>query len=108
MRSTISRYSIENYLLDPLVVYGSLLDIGVAAAVSGFSLGVGEEHKLRALPSSSLQPIADSVLQLVEDKLGMVATSESARHDVPYTSGVTLALPRWLLFRQGHSLMTSF
>lgn len=28
--SIIARYSIENYLLDPLIMYGSLLDLGVA------------------------------------------------------------------------------
>lgn len=58
--------------------------------------------------SRILQLIADEVLARAEPKLGVVPASEIERVEVAYTNGVTLSLPRWLLDRQGHSLMTCF
>jgi hypothetical protein len=39
---TIARYSIENYLLDPFVVFGLLLDAGMAPPVPGVTITRGD------------------------------------------------------------------
>jgi hypothetical protein len=106
--SVIGRYSIENYMLDPLTVYGALLDVGLAPRIQGVDLVVGKEHTLKMLEPASIQSIANAVIEAVKPKLGIVSDAEKARVNVPYTTGALVELPMWLLYRSGHDLMNSF
>ena len=53
----LGRYSIENYLLDPFVVFGIMLDEGTAPPITGLSISKGDEHRLRTMSEAELQSI---------------------------------------------------
>lgn len=55
----IDRYSIENYLTDPILVYAALIDKEKNQLIEGLKLSVGEEYKLKSLPNETLQKVAD-------------------------------------------------
>lgn len=99
----ISRYSFENYLLDPLNVFGLLLENGSAPAVSGVNVSSGDEHTLRALPASSLQAISDMITAGVEVAEPTLAGAPPV--DVDYTNGVRLTVPNWVVEQRGHDLL---
>jgi hypothetical protein len=103
----LSRYSIENFLLDPIVVFASLLDNFPqdAAQISGTTLGAGDEWKLRQESSEALQSIADKILAPVETILPNPGT---ARIPVQFMSSQTLQYPEWLLHSRGHDLQGKF
>ena len=102
----LPRYSIENYLVDPIVVYGALLDVGKAPD-AGLEKPVhkGEEATLAALPTEMLQKIADAVLLVIEPLLSDLKESDKERIDVEFTSSRVLKYPRWLVEKRGHDLL---
>ena len=57
----IGRYSFENYLLDPINVFGLLLENNSAPPIIGVSVTSGDEHILRTLSAPTLQSIADVI-----------------------------------------------
>lgn len=99
----IGQYSFENYLLDPINVFGLLLEHGAAPAVGGISVTSGDEHRLRTLPAASLQAISDTITT-------QIANIEPAFAGVPqvnvvYTNGVNLNVPNWVVEHRGHDLL---
>jgi predicted ATPase len=56
----LTRYSIENYLMDPFVVYGALLEMQYPGLPQSIKIKYGQEHLLR-LDGAPLQPIVDWV-----------------------------------------------
>lgn len=99
----IRRYSFENYLLDPVNVFGLLLENGSAPAVSGVNVSSGDEHTLRTLPAASLQAISDIIVAGVEGAEPTLAGG--VRVDVEYTNGVRLTIPAWAVEYRGHDLL---
>ena len=98
----LGRYSIENYYLDPFVVYGVLLDQGTAPPIAGVDVSQGQEHLVRSLPAECLQRIVDTVASAVLSKL----TSPAAeRESVTFTNGVEIKYPKWMLMSRGHDLL---
>jgi energy-coupling factor transporter ATP-binding protein EcfA2 len=97
----IERYSYENYLYDPLVMYCKLLDMGAAPHVEGVELSRGEEWKLREMSSDELQAIANAVLAPIAQKMG---ATEQGLFGVEFMSGQTLRYPIWLRDTRGHDL----
>lgn len=64
----LERYSIENYLYDPILVFAVLLHVGDSAAVAHakkLNLGRGEVFKIRDLDQSGLQSIIDFIGQQI-------------------------------------------
>jgi hypothetical protein len=102
-----SRYTLENYQLDPLVVFGILIEEQKAPPLSGVSVSAGDEHLMRELPASSLQTIVDYVAAQVEPRLG-ISASEKAATTVSFTSGVSVHYPNWMLTRPGHGLLSIY
>ncbi|MBX2906630.1 MAG: AAA family ATPase [Taibaiella sp.] len=105
----IARYSIENYLIDPIVVYGLLMDIEENPSVEGLSLTIGEEYKLKSLPVETLQKIADVIIQQVEPELKKAfkdfdLEKETERIKIEFTNGLVLMYPKWLVERRGKTL----
>lgn len=102
----LPRYSIENYLVDPIVVYAALLDVG-RAPDAGLEKTVhkGEEASIAALPLEILQKIANAVCLLVEPLLADLNDSDKKLVDVEFTSSKILKYPRWLLEKRGHDLL---
>jgi energy-coupling factor transporter ATP-binding protein EcfA2 len=100
------RYSIENYLLDPLYLAALFLDQGknsngmeqelnFQAPYNQFS--VGNE------PAGRLQEIANWVINKVKDKY-FNYVKDSSSIEVEYLNGKKIKLPKWYLETQGHEL----
>lgn len=99
----IGRYSFENYLLDPVNVYGLLLGNGSAPSVDGVTVTPGDEHNVRTLSATSLQAISDTITAKVEGQNpGLVSTP---RVQVEYTRGMMIDVPKWVVDHRGHDLL---
>lgn len=108
----IKRYSIENYLIDPIITYATLLDKEKEFKVDGLDIKLGEEYKLKSLSDKKLQEIADKIIAMVEPLLGEFFDNydhvkESERVNVHFTNGHTLLYPEWLIKRRGKTLLNS-
>lgn len=101
----LSRYSFENYLLDPIVLFVATLNTPRSVSVEGVKIEVGDEHLLRDLGVTKLQAIADAVLVEFENVLPHLQPEDRGRLLVNFTSGITLSYPRWLLERRGKDLL---
>jgi predicted ATPase len=99
----IGRYSFENYLLDPLNVFGLLLENGTAPNVCGVSVSSGDEHVLRALPVATLQAISDIITAGIANRDPSLISSPTV--EVNYTNGVRLNVPNWVVEHRGHNLL---
>jgi energy-coupling factor transporter ATP-binding protein EcfA2 len=104
----LSRHSIENYQLDPALVFGVLIDEKKAPTLPGITITPGEEHRLRTLPVSSLQSLVDYIEQQVEPALGNLTTNEKAPVSVTFTKGIQLSYPTWMLTKRGHDLLPAY
>lgn len=106
----INRYSIENYLIDPIIVYGALLDKEKNEKIDGIQLELGEEYKLKLMSNIELQKIADSIISSVETELPKYFTDfnykiENERIEVDFVNGTKLLYPKWLLYRRGKTIL---
>lgn len=106
----IDRYSIENYLTDPILVYAALIDKEKNQLIEGLKLSVGEEYKLKSLPNETLQKVADSIISMVEPELHKYfpdfdASKETERIEVEFIGGAKLLYPKWLLNRRGKTIL---
>lgn len=101
---TIGRYSIENYLLDPLVVYTALMNDNSQPKVEGVAIQPGSERLLRKLPLDLKQAIADTI-HMNRKLLEQINPSdhEAIMVDVEFDDG-TLRYPQWLISRRGKEL----
>lgn len=106
----IGRYSIENYLADPILVYAALIDKEKNPHIPGLDLSVGEEYKLKYLPAHTLQKVADTIIAKVEPELQKCFTdfdpsTENDKIRVEFVNGIVLMYPKWLLNRQGKTIL---
>lgn len=101
----IGRYSIENYLLDPVVIFALLLEEGQAPTIPELKITSGDEHLLRNEPSTVLQAIVDAICQkfVAADS----ALAMEPRVAVAYTVGSGVRVPTWIINYQGHKLLAS-
>ena len=104
----LARHSIENYLLDPIVVFAALLGRRrVPELKLSRSIPYGSEALIPELPVDDLKRIAGVILSPVAALLSL-DSGESAEVEVDYQTGAKLMLPRWLLDRRGKDLCTVF
>jgi energy-coupling factor transporter ATP-binding protein EcfA2 len=99
----IGRYSIENYLLDPLVIFALLSEDGRAPVVPGVAITSGDEHLLRIKDSRTLQAIADvicSELEAAEPSLSCFP-----KIAIAYTAGQVIQVSDWIVSHRGHDLL---
>lgn len=106
----IDRYSIENYLADPILVYAALIDKEKNPVIQGLQLSVGEEYKLKSLSVDALQKVADSIISIIEPELKKYfpdfdPANETVRVEIPFVGGTTLMYPKWLLNRRGKTIL---
>lgn len=102
----IGRYSFENYLLDPVNVFGLLVENHAAPTVEGVSLTAGDEHLLRSLPATTLQTISDTIAAKVQTL--NTSLVEMPRAQVEYTRGAVIEVPKWVIDTRGHDLLPMF
>lgn len=100
----LARYSFENYLLDPMVVFALLIEEGIAPPVSDLTIKSGDEHLLRLEKEDILQNIANVIRAKMEAAdQSLVTVSEVW---VEYTRGQKIKVPDWLIDRRGHDLLS--
>lgn len=104
----LARYSIENYLLDPPMLYGVLSERGVAPVIGGVSISSGDEHLIRALSADGIQKIVAEMRARVEPKLSNVGARDTTEHVVEFTNGTKVKYPGWMLFQRGHDLLAAY
>jgi len=105
---TIGRYNIENYLLDPLLIFGLLSELALAPAIPGVSITSGDEHRIRGFSIAQLQAIVDAVCLTVASRLNHLTSIETSKNPVEFTNGKRVQYPNWMLSRNGHDLMGVF
>lgn len=104
----LGRYSIENYLLDPLVVYCLLSSAGEAPIVSGLGITTGDEHLIRSQPAAILSEIVSVIAKAVEKEIPDLTVKDRENRTVKFTNGAAVEYPAWVLERRGHTLMQCF
>jgi len=102
----LSRYSFENYLLDPISIYVALLDTSRSISVEGVRVTIGEEHLLKSLTPHSLQMLADVVIAKIRSTLSSLRAEDEELVDVAFTHGFSLKYPRWMLETRGKDLLS--
>ncbi len=99
----IGRYSIESYLLDPINVFGLLLENGTPPSVPEVRITSGDEHLLRSFPENSIQAITNVIVSEVERV--NASLDKSGQVQIEYTNGVKISVPNWVIDRRGHDLL---
>lgn len=108
---TLGRYSIENYLLDPLVlaVFNSrcIRREKRKFDIEGFSLEEGLEAEISKKSEDELQLVVDHVcnalLAEAQSKGDLTEASTNAQK-VEWTSGQTLSYPEWFIENRGKTI----
>lgn len=101
----LGRYGIENYRLDPVVVFGVLIEERKAPPLPGIVVTPGDEHQLRELSSLALQSVVDYVAQRVERELKALTSAEKTPTTVTFTNEINLEYPAWMLTKRGHDIL---
>lgn len=104
----INRYSLENYLLDPILVFASLLHEDMTYSIPSINLGHKEEHTIKYLSEAELQKVADHIFSEVEPILPRLTNSDQELTSVPFINDISLNYPNWFINRRGHDLYEKF
>lgn len=98
----LGRHSLENYLLDPLLLatYGARAR---GKALSSFDAFVGNERGLLSASAAQLQPIVDEVVSAIARVLSLSASSNP--QGIAYVAGPTVTVPDWWMTTRGHDLV---
>lgn len=98
----INRYSVENYLLDPINIFASILK---SYSIPNISITIGEEGNINLLNSSQLQTIADDICNQISLILPEEIKANSFPTKINYINGTEISYPSWLFNTNGHELM---
>ena len=106
----INRYSIENYLADPILLYAALIDKEKIPPIEGISLSVGEEYKLKSLPIEILQKLVDKMTSMVDAEVKNTfqdfnESTDNSKVEVIFVDGKKLLYPQWLIKRRGKTII---
>jgi len=105
-----NRYSIENYILDPVLVAAFLLREKWIER-SAIGLSVHENYtNFVAFDSARLQEVANFVVNKVKSYIFPTVENETVEGDnlqCQYLGGQIINLPKWFLHTQGHDLETA-
>lgn len=97
------RYSVENYILDPVLIAAFLLrEKWIERSEVGLSLHETYVN-FATFDSTRLQKIADFVVNKVRVNV-LPALEEDDRLPCKYLGGQVINLPKWFLHTQGHDL----
>ncbi|WP_363348607.1 AAA family ATPase [Methylocystis echinoides] len=105
----IGRHSIENYRLDPVIIFGLLVEEGSAPSLpGGKSISSGDEHLIRELPSVAIQAMVDYVAKEISPSIGAMSDPEKKKRLVTFSNGVEVKYPAWMITRRGHDLFQTY
>ena len=92
----LARYSLENYLLDPLFIYALVLEQKKAPPVPGVTLSMRDGASLLDRSADELQAIADVMLASMAAMLPG-ASDAKGRVAVRYANGREIQIDRWFI-----------
>lgn len=98
----IKRYSIENYLLDPINIFASVLK---DYSIPEISISIGEEANINLLTSRQLQIIADNICNKISPFLPDNIKKDTHSKNIHYINSVEISCPSWIFDTNGHELM---
>ena len=104
----VKRYSLENYLLDPIIVYASSLHQNNPINIPGISLTQRDEHKVVKLEKKKLQKIADYVFTEIEPMMTGLTVADKELEEVTFITRRKLKYPKWFLYKRGHTIHSLF
>ncbi len=104
----INRYSLENYLLDPILVFAAKLHSNNPIEVNGISLEQRDEHKIMELKIDQLQNIADKIFSEIKPLVSSISIDDKKLVEIEFISGIKLNYPKWFLNKRGHDLQSKF
>lgn len=98
------RYSIENFILDPLLI-GCLLLRGLFETPESLGIDLSIKYvDMRGLSQANYQVLADAVVRRLT--VPFDATTGSAKFE--YLSGLCINVPTWFAQMQGHDLEAAY
>ena len=101
----LSRYSIENYLVDPLIIFGALLESEIAPQIESVNIKYGKLHKIKNLDQDTAQKFANEIIVLIEKDINSFSPKDKEKEPVRFSNGLELTYPKWLLHKRGHDLV---
>lgn len=99
----IGRHSVENYLLDPILLYAVLMHSGEHNKVIDVGIRDGNYFELAKANQAILQQISDNICGLIERHQPAVKVA-AGTIEVEYVCGKRVQVPTWLRDCQGHQL----
>jgi ABC-type transport system involved in cytochrome c biogenesis ATPase subunit len=102
----LNRYSIENYLLDPLTIAALLIKDGVIDLFTACPITDMNVHKIASLDVAVLQRLSDDITGCMERDHPILGSDHPGRYSVKYLVGVELSIPCWVRDFRGHDLVT--
>lgn len=121
--STIERYSLENYFIDPILIYAALMDNGNHKHLEGIDLNMGDQNKIKYLNSDQLQSISEHISDILMDPAKQIFKekidnfdglqqqydqylgTEIATSIIHYTNGTQIVVPSWFITMPGKTIM---
>ena len=102
----LTRYAIENYLFDPLIIAVEMSREGSPITIEGANIPEGREALLATWSSEHLQPIIDHVAGSVFEALERSKTISLSKEPraVAFIHGQLLSYPEWVLSIRGKDL----
>jgi AAA15 family ATPase/GTPase len=106
----IRRYSIENYLVDPIITYAALMDRNEHNNIIDVGLRFGEEYKLRIADQELLTRISNAILAVAQPKVETYfpdykPVEDSAPVTVSFPNKIILEYPSWIISRRGKTIL---
>lgn len=105
----IARYSMENYLLDPIVVFSILIMCKIKKwedYATELECTLEKLTKLSREDTNMLQTIADKVFSEIESFITDEINKEPT--NIIFTNGIALNYPRYIMDHRGHDLLDVF
>ncbi len=98
----IGRYSIENYLVDPILIYAASIQQNCAIQIPGISYDNHEISQINSCEQADLQKIADFIFK----KLSYRPDNEQKIMQVRFVNGLVLNYPTWMRDDPGKNIKT--
>ncbi|GAB3936957.1 AAA family ATPase [Larkinella terrae] len=99
-----SRYSLENFLFDPIYIFCSFIEKDTYNVVSEFDLGTISPYLIGNESEKALQSFSDYILKLIYNSFPYFKSKDSDRKEVYYANGKIILLPKWFLEMGNHQL----
>ncbi len=97
----LNRNSVENYIFDPINIFMTAIEEGVAKPEIAGLIQRGDEIVLRNMSGDDLQIICDKTLAPLQERL---KEPDETPVDVTFMSGQQVSYPRWVMDINGHEL----